>query len=47
MIKGQEDIHGEETSTRKEEAETTPKEDPSIEDIIEEVMTGKEAFQET
>ena len=47
MTKGQEEIHREETSTKKEEAETTPEEDPSIEDIIEEIMTDKEAFQET
>ena len=47
MIKGQEEIHREETSTKTEEAEMTPEEDPSIEDIIEEIMTDKEAFQET
>ena len=47
MIKGQEEIHGEETFTKKEETETTQEEDPSIEDIIEEIMTDKEAFQET
>ena len=47
MTKGQEEIHREETSTKKEVAETTPEEDPSIEDIIEEIMTDKEAFQET
>ena len=47
MTKGQEEIHRVETSPKKEEAEPTPKEDPSIEDIIEEIMTDKEAFQET
>ena len=47
MIKGQEEIHREETSTKTDEAEMTPEEDPSIEDIIEKIMTDKEAFQET
>ena len=47
MTKGQEEIHRVETSTKKEEAELTPKEDPTIEDIIEEIMTDEEAFQET
>ena len=47
MIKGQEGIHREEISTKTEEVEMTPEEDPSIEDIIEEIMTDKEAFQET
>ena len=47
MTKGQEEIHREEISTKTEEVEMTPEEDPSIEDIIEEIMTDKEAFQET
>ena len=47
MTKRQEEIHRVETSTKKEEAEPTPKEDHTIEDIIEEIMTDEEAFQET
>ena len=47
MTKGQEEIHRVETSTKKEEAEPTPEEDHTIEDIIEETMTDEEAFQET
>jgi len=47
MTKGQEETHRVETSTKKEEAEPTPKEDHTIEDIIEEIMTDEEAFQET
>ena len=47
MTKGQEEIHREEISTKTEEVKMTPEEDPSIEDIIEEIMTDKEAFQET
>ena len=47
MTKGQEEIHREETSTKKEEAEPTPEEDHTIEDIIEETMTDEEAFHET
>ncbi len=47
MIKGQVETHREEISTKTEEVEMTPEEDPSIEDIIEEIMTDKEAFQET
>ena len=47
MTKGQEETHREEISTKTEEVEMTPEEDPSIEDIIEEIMTDKEAFQET
>ena len=47
MIKGQEEILKEEITTKTEEVGMTPEEDPSIEDIIEEIMTDKEAFQET
>ena len=47
MIKGQEETQREEISTKTEKVEMTPEEDPSIEDIIEEIMTDKEAFQET
>ena len=47
MIKGQEEIHRVETSTKKEEAETIPEEDHTIEDTTEEAMTDKEVFQET
>ena len=47
MIKGQEEIHRKEISIKTEEVEMTPEEDPSIEDIIGEIMTDKEAFQET
>ena len=47
MNKGQEEILKEEITTRTEKAGMIPEEDPSIEDIIEEIMTDKEAFQET
>ena len=47
MIKGQEEIHREEISIKTEEVEMIPEKDPSIEDIIGEIMTDKETFQET
>ena len=47
MIKEQEETQRVEISTKKEEAELTPKEDHTIEDIMEEIMTDEEAFQET
>ena len=47
MNKGQEEILKEEITTRTEKVGMIPEEDPSIDDIIEERMTDKEAFQET
>ena len=47
MTKEQEEIHREKISIKIEEVGMTPEEDPSIEDIIDEIMTDKEAFQET
>ena len=47
MIKGQEEILREEISTKTEEVGMTPEADPSIEDIIGEIMTDKGVFQET
>ena len=46
MIKGQGEILKEDISTKIEEAEMILEEDPSIEDIIEKIMTDIEAFQE-
>ena len=46
MTKRQEEIHREEISIKIEEVEMTPEEDPSIEDIIEKIITDIEAFQE-
>ena len=37
----------EEISTKTEEVEMTLEEDPTIEDIIEEIMTDEEAFHKT
>ena len=45
-IKEQEEIHTEEISTKIEEVEMILEEDPSIEDIIEKIITDIEAFQE-
>ena len=47
MTKEQEETHREEISTKTEEVEMTPEEDPIIEYNIEEIMTDKEACQET
>ena len=47
MIKGQGEILKEEISTKTEEVGMTPEADPSLGDIIGEIRTGPEVFQET
>ena len=46
-IKGQEETQREEISTKTEKVEMTPEEDPTIEDIIGEIMTDEETFHKT
>ena len=46
-IRGLGQIQREEISTKTEKVEMTPEEDPTIEDIIGEIMTDEEAFHKT
>ena len=45
-IEEQEEIHREEITTKKEEVDMIREEDPLLEDILEEIITGREVFQE-